>query len=128
MSIGNWIYTTISSIVGWIISVIKDIAGKVSNIVEGMLYGVPIMMILFAVTYTGQYLYTGRMPKFSKERRLLRKMRPSAIRAKTRRIERKLKYPVMLREKRRRVMLFLQTRSGRQSLKPRLNMRIRPTR
>ncbi len=99
VSIGNWIYTTISSIVGWIISVIKDIAGKVSNIVEGMLYGVPIMMILFAVTYTGQYLYTGRMPKFSKERRLLRKMRPSAIRAKTRRIERKLKYPVMLREK-----------------------------
>ena len=74
VSIGNWIYTTISEIVQWLISVIKDIAGKVSDIVEGMLYGIPMLVILFAATYYGEMLYKGKIPRLTKERRLYRKV------------------------------------------------------
>jgi hypothetical protein len=98
VSLGTWIYNTISSIIQWIISVAKDIGGKVSNIVSGMLYGFPILVVLFVVNYAGNYLYTGRIPKFTKERRLLRKMRPRAIlkqRAKYQKKLRKLKYPIV---------------------------------
>ena len=97
VNLGTWIYNTVSAIINWIVSIVKDIAGKVSHIVEAMIYGVPILMILFAVTYSGQYLYTGKMPKFSKERRLLRKMRPGAINRKRLRLQKKLKYPVAIK-------------------------------
>lgn len=74
VSIGNWIYTTISEIVEWLISVIKDIAGKVSDIVEGMLYGMPMLVILFCATYYGEMLYKGKLPRVTRERRLYRKI------------------------------------------------------
>jgi len=74
VSIGNWIYTTVSEIVQWLISVIKDIAGKVSDVVAGMLYGMPMLVILFCATYYGEMLYKGKLPRMTKERRLFRKM------------------------------------------------------
>lgn len=94
-AIGNWIYSVVSEIVGWIISVVKDIAGKVSNIIEGMLYGAPIMVILFLVNYVGEALYKGHIPKLGKERRLLKKMRPRAILKQRAKYQRKLKYPIV---------------------------------
>lgn len=98
VNLGKWIYNTVSAIIDWIVSIVKDIAGKVSHIVEAMLYGVPIMMILFAVSYAGNYLYTGRMPKFSKERRLLKKLRPRAINRKRIVMQRKLKIPLAVKK------------------------------
>ena len=71
--VGNWIWNTIMKVVGWLISVVKDIATKVSNIIEGMLYGLPILVVIFLVNYAGTMLYTGRIPKLGKERKLYRK-------------------------------------------------------
>ena len=94
VSLGKWIWNTVSEIIAKIISVAKDIAGKVSNIVEGMLYGMPILVILFVVNYVGEALYKGHIPKLGKERRLLKKMMPGAIMRRRARYQRKLKIPV----------------------------------
>ena len=97
-SIGNFIWKALTDIVGWIISVVKDIVNKVGHIVQGMLYGVPAFVLLFAVTYFGDMLYSGHIPKLGKERRLLKRMRPKAIRRKAKMIRRKLKYPIIQAE------------------------------
>ena len=94
-NIGDWIANTLTSLVKWIISVVKDIAGKVSHIVEGMLYGMPMLVILFSVSYFGEMLYKGHIPKLTKERRLLRKIRPRTILKQRAKYQRKLKYPVV---------------------------------
>lgn len=94
ISLGKWIWNTVSELIAKIISVAKDIAGKVSNIVQGMLYGMPTLVILFVVNYVGEALYKGHIPKLGKERRLLRKMMPRAIMRRRARYQRKLKIPV----------------------------------
>lgn len=94
-SLGKWIWNTVSEIIAKIISVAKDIAGKVTNIVEGMLYGLPILVILFAVNYVGEALYKGHIPKATKERRLLKKLMPGSIMKRRARYQRKLKIPVI---------------------------------
>ena len=63
VSLGKWIWNTVSEIIAKIISVAKDIAGKVTNIVEGMLYGLPILVILFVVNYVGEALYKGHIQR-----------------------------------------------------------------
>jgi len=73
-NIGDWIVNTITAIIGWLLSIVKDIAGKVTDIIEGMLYGMPMLVILFCATYYGEMLYKGKLPRMSKERRLYRKM------------------------------------------------------
>ena len=94
-SVAKWIYTTITELIGWIISVAKDIADKVSHVVEGMLYGMPILVLLFVVSYVGDMLYKGHIPKATKERRLLKKLMPRAILRRRARYQRKLKIPVI---------------------------------
>jgi len=98
-NLGTWIYNVISSIFDWLISVAMDIANKVGNIIEGMLYGMPIVLILFAVNYVGTALYQGHIPKLGKERRLLKKMRPRAIMRRSAKYQRKLKYPIVQAQK-----------------------------
>lgn len=83
VSFGTWIYNVLVEIIGWIVSVVKDIAGKVSHIIEGMLYGIPILVVLFVVNYAGQMLYTGRLPRLGKERRLYRKIKRGPFKTKT---------------------------------------------
>ena len=94
-AIGDWIASTLTSLIGWLISIVKDIATKVGNIIECMLYGAPMLIILFSGAYYGEMLYKGRIPKFTKERRLLRKMRPRAILKQRARYQRRLKYPIV---------------------------------
>jgi len=101
VSIGTWIYNTVSNIIGWIISVVTDIAGKVSAIVQEILYGMPIIILIFVVNYAGTALYSGHLPKLGKERRLLKRMRPKSIMKRRAKYQRKLKYPVV--ETRRRI-------------------------
>lgn len=98
-NLGTWIYNVINSIYDWIMSIAMDIGGKVGNIIEGMLYGMPIVVILFAVNYVGSALYQAHIPKLTKERRLLRKMRPRAIKKRTAKYERRLKYPIVQAQK-----------------------------
>ena len=73
VQLGQWVYNTVSSLVGWIISIIKDIANKVSHVIEGMLYGAPMIIILFCSYYAASYLNTGQVPKLGKERRFARR-------------------------------------------------------
>jgi hypothetical protein len=121
VNLGQWIWNTVSSIVGWIIDIIKDIANKVSHVIEGMLYGMPILVILFVVNYVGEALYKGHIPKLTKERRLLRKMGPRAIlrqRDKYRTRLRKLKYPIVQAQKAQRdVRAWRTQRSERRTAK-----------
>ena len=98
-NLGTWIYNVIDSIFDWLISVAMDIASKVGNIVQGMLYGMPIVLILFAVNYVGSALYQGHIPKLGKERRLLKKLRPRAILRQRAKYQRKLKYPIIQAQK-----------------------------
>ena len=73
VGVATWIYNVVSEIVGWIISVIADIVDKVGNIVEGVLYGFPIMSVLFIVYYAGRYFSTGNIPNPVKEGRKLKR-------------------------------------------------------
>lgn len=67
VGIADWIYNAVSGIWGWIISVVTDIINKVSNILEGLLYGFPIMSLLFIVNYAGGYLSTGTVKQMTKQ-------------------------------------------------------------
>ena len=100
VSVGNWIYTTVSKIVQWLISVVKDIAGKVSDIIEGILYGFPMLVILFCATYYGEMLYKGKLPRMSKERRLFRKVVKKPIKRVVRVVKKEYKGYVTTRTKR----------------------------
>ena len=73
VSIGTWISNTLQSIWGWIVSAVTDIVNKVGNIIEGMLYGFPIMGVLFIVYYAGRYFSTGNIPNPVKEGRKLKR-------------------------------------------------------
>lgn len=86
-SIGNWLWAVVTEIVGWLVSIAKDIAGKVSHIVEGLLYGVPMIVILFLVTHVGSMLNTGHLPKISRARRWIKKIRRPG-----KKVYRKVKY------------------------------------
>lgn len=83
VSIGKFIWNIVSGVIGWIVSIVKDIAGKVTNIIEGLLYGFPIIATLFIVNYVGGYLQSGhfgKLPKATKERRLIKKVYRKTIR------------------------------------------------
>ena len=73
-AVGEWVYNIITELIDWIVSIIMDIANKVYDVMVGITYGLPIILTLFIVSYTGSVLTTGRIGKATKERRLLKKV------------------------------------------------------
>lgn len=65
-NIAEIIWANIVEFIGWIISMAVDVYNKVSDIMEGMLYGFPGIVILFLTSYVGNMLYTGRIPRIAK--------------------------------------------------------------
>jgi len=90
IGIGQFIWSNLVKFIGWIIDFTVDVLEKVSHIVEGMLYGLPILVVIFVVNYGGQMLYTGKVPRLGKERKLFRKV----IKKPAKRAYRKLRYEV----------------------------------
>lgn len=66
-NIAEVIWANLVKFIGWIIDMATDVYNKVSDIVEGMLYGFPILIVLFLTNYFGNMLYTGKIPKLAKK-------------------------------------------------------------
>jgi len=91
VGIGTWIYNVISEFIDIIVTIAKDVISKVVSLVQGFIYGLPIIITLFVVNYAGQMFQTGHMPRARKERRKLKQLKSSVKRSITKPLFKRMK-------------------------------------